>query len=322
MQDTITILGINGRIGQDAARAFVAAGWRVTGFGREDRVHIPGVSFVTGDADTPTDVARAVAPSEVVLDAVNLPYDKWDKGRFERSLAARLEGLKGSGKTLLYPGNIYNFAAETHVLGPETPEHPARDKGEIRVRLERMLKEATADGSVQAIVLRAPDFFGPGATGTAFDLFMLKNIEKGQLLYPGDPAIGHSWAYLPDLARAFVRVAEARGTLAPFDRLHFSGLFATGHELRATMERALGHRVVLKRVNWLPYRALALAVPILREVIKMNYLWENPHRLVDPRLDALLGPNFLTPFEEAMTRTVRSYLPAHAASAYEVDAAA
>jgi len=321
MQKTITILGINGRIGQDAARAFVAADWQVTGFGREDRVHIPGVRFIAGNGENAEDVARATAPSEVVLDAINLPYDKWDKGRYEQSLAIRLTALKGSGKTLLYPGNIYNFAAETHVLKPDTPENPARDKGEIRVRLEQMLKDATADGKLQAIVLRAPDFFGPGATGTVFDLFMLKNIEKGQLLYPGDPTIGHSWAYLPDLARAFVRVAEARDTLAPFDRLHFAGLYATGHELRASMKTALSRRIVLKRVNWLPYKALALAVPILREVIKMNYLWETPHRLVDPRLDALLGPDFLTPFDEAMKTTVRSYLPARA-DAGEIGAAA
>ncbi len=322
MQKTITILGINGRIGQDAARAFVAAGWQVSGFGREDRVKVPGVRFIAGNAEIAGDVARAVAPSEVVLDAVNLPYDKWDNGRYEQSLAIRLDALKGSGKTLLYPGNIYNFAAETHVLAPDTPENPARDKGEIRVRLERMLEKATIEDNLQVVILRAPDFFGPGATGTAFDLFMLKNIGKGQLLYPGDADIGHSWAYLPDLARAFVRIAEARERLARFDRLHFSGHYATGHELLATIERALGHKIALKRVNWLPYKALALVVPILREVIKMNYLWENPHRLVDPRLDELLGPDFLTPFDEAMRKTVRSYLPALETSAREIGAAA
>ncbi len=309
MQKTITILGLNGRIGQEAARAFVAAGWQVAGLGRSDRVHIPGVRFIAGDADRPEDVARASACSEVVLDAVNLPYDKWDRDRFEKSLAARLAGLSGSGKTLLYPGNIYGFAAETHVLTPQTPENPPRDKGEIRIRLEKMLKDATVRDSLQVIVLRAPDFFGPGASGTMFDLIMLKNIRRGQLVYPGDPKIGHSWAYLPDLARAFVRVAEERQTLERFDRLHFAGAFRTGLELLDSAERALKQPLTLKQVNWLPYKVLALFVPILREVIKMNYLWENPHRLVDPRLDALIGPDFLTPFDEALAATLLSYLP-------------
>ena len=309
MNRCVTILGINGRIGQDAARAFVAAGYDVTGFGRANRANIPGIRFIAGDAENPADIARACAGSDVVLDAVNLPYDKWDKGRYEKSLAARLAALKGSGKTLLYPGNIYNYAEKTHVLTPDTPEHPARDKGEIRVRLEQMMKAASQTG-LQVIILRAPDFFGPGATGTMFDLVMLKNLARGELLYPGDPALGHSWAYLPDLGRAFVRLADQRDTLAQFDRLHFAGHFRTGTELATTAQRALGGTLKLKQVNWLPYRLIGLVVPIVREIIKMNYLWENPHRLADPRLDALLGPDFLTPFDEALTKTLRAYLPA------------
>lgn len=305
---TVTILGINGRIGQDAARAFIASGWQVTGFGRADRVKIPGVTFIAGDADSSADVARAIAPSDVVVDAVNLPYDKWDKGRYEKSLAARLAALRNSGKTLIYPGNIYNYAANSHVLTPQTPEHPARDKGEIRVRLERMMHDAAGEG-LQVIIIRAPDFFGPGATGTVFDLIMTSNLSKGVLTYPGNPDIHHSWAYLPDLGRAFVRVAEARADLERFDRLHFAGHFKTGHELASAGERALKRKLTLKTFNWLPFRLIGLVVPIVREVVKMGYLWDHPHRLHDQRMDAILGPDFLTPFDEALGRTLRSYLP-------------
>ncbi len=322
MPKTVTILGVNGRLGSEAARAFAATGWQVVGFGRADRVRIPGVTFVAGDADSPEDIARAAQPAEVVIDAVNLPYDKWDKGRYEQSLAARLEGLAGSGKTLLFAGNIYNFAADAHEIAPDTPERPPTDKGEIRVRLEQMLEKAAENDNLQVIVLRAPDFFGPGATGTVIDLIMLKNLGKGILLYPGNPDISHSWAYLPDLARAFVRLAEERQNLNRFDRLHFAGAFRTGQELVASAERALGRPLQLNRVNWLPYRFIAPFVPILREVLKMNYLWDHPHRLVDPRLDALLGPDFLTPFDEALATTLYSYLPEAEANGRMAGAAA
>ncbi|MBU1174782.1 MAG: hypothetical protein KKH72_05210 [Alphaproteobacteria bacterium] len=321
MEKTVTILGINGRIGHQAARAFLAAGWQVTGLGRADRTGLAGITFIAGDADSSADVARAAAPSEVVLDAVNLPYDKWDRGRFEMSLSARLAGLEGSGKTLLYPGNIYNYAAQTHVLTPGTAQHPARDKGEIRVRLEGMMQKASHHG-LKVVILRAPDFFGPGAKGTMFDLVMLKNIEKGVLAYPGDPGIGHSWAYLPDLARAFVRLAEERQGLESFERFHFAGHFKTGHELRASAERGLGRKLELRQENWLVYRLIGLFVPIVREIVKMSYLWQNPHRLEDPRLDALLGPDFLTPFDEALAKTLKSYLPDQAVARQLVGKAA
>lgn len=308
MTTSVTILGINGRIGQEAARAFIAAGYDVTGMGRTNRAGIAGVRFIAGNADNAAEVARACEGSDVVLDAVNLPYDKWDKGRYENSLSARLKALKGSGKTLLYPGNIYNYAAETHMLRPDTPEHPARDKGEIRVRLEQMMRDA-AGPDLQIVILRAPDFFGPGATGTTFDFVMVKNLRKGVLAYPGDPALGHSWAYLPDLARAFVRLADERHSLKTFDRLHFAGHFVTGNALAQSAERGLGRKLTFRRESWLPYQAIGLVVPIVKEVVKMRYLWENPHRLEDARLDAILGPDFLTPFDEALARTLRSYLP-------------
>ena len=48
----VTILGINGHIGHHAAKAFVAAGWEVTGFGRSNKHPVPGVRFVQGDADS------------------------------------------------------------------------------------------------------------------------------------------------------------------------------------------------------------------------------------------------------------------------------
>jgi hypothetical protein len=45
----------------------------------------------------------------------------------------------------------------------------------------------------------------------------------------------------------------------------------------------------------------------MREVNKMRYLWQNPMRLRDDRLDALLGPDFTTPFEEAIAATVTPF---------------
>lgn len=60
----VTILGINGHIGQATAKAFVAAGWEVTGMGRTDKHHTPGVRFVRGDFDwSRTCAAPSVSPT-------------------------------------------------------------------------------------------------------------------------------------------------------------------------------------------------------------------------------------------------------------------
>lgn len=308
---TVTVLGVNGRIGQYAARAFAAAGWRVIGFGRQDRVHIPGTEFVSGDADTAADIARACEDAAVVVNALNLPYDKWHGGRYEAQMRAVLDGLKGSGKTMIYAGNIYNYAADAHVITPQTPQRPEKDKGAIRVRLEDMLDEASRAGDLQVLIVRAPDFYGPEVTGTAFDLVMMRNIAKGKLVYPGDPAIRHSWAYLPDLGRAYERVASARHTLSRFENLLFRGHVATGHEMIAAIREVVPGDLRVSRLSWTFMAAVGLFVPVVREVVKMSYLWRHPHEMRDDKLDAILGPDFGTPFEAAVEQTTRSFLPAH-----------
>ena len=46
----------------------------------------------------------------------------------------------------------------------------------------------------------------------------------------------------------------------------------------------------------------------------MRYLWNNPMELVDPRLDDILGPDFNTPFEQAVAATVKPFFAQKAAA--------
>ncbi len=304
----VLVLGINGRIGHQAAASFEQAGWQVAGLGRSNKIPIAGVTFIAGDAGSPEDIRKAAADADVVVNALNLPYDKWHGGRAEAQLEAVLAGLKGSGKTLLFPGNIYNFGAKQHVLAPDTPQHPAREKGEIRVRLEQRLKKAAEAGDVQVLILRSGDFYGPGVTGTYFDLAMLTKAGRGIIQYPADPALGHSWAYLPDLGEAYVKLAEARTALGRFETFHFRGHFVTGAQMIAVVQAALPDKARVVRFPWWQLRLVSPFMPILRELLKMRYLWEEPHELRDERLEALLGEATHTPFEKAVAATVHAYL--------------
>jgi nucleoside-diphosphate-sugar epimerase len=256
------------------------------------------------------DVRKATAGAEVVVNALNLPYDKWDKGRAEALNGKVLEALKGSGKTMLFPGNVYNYAASQLLITPDTPQNPEKDKGRIRKRMEQMLMRAATEDNLQIIIIRSADFYGPGAKESNFDLAMMARQKAKVLQYPGRLEIGHSWAYLPDLGRAYVKVAEARGNLPQFENFQFEGHFATGHQMVAAIQTALPEKFRVTMVPWGLLRLIGLFVPVVREVVKMNYLWSAPHRLEDKKFRALLGPDFNTPFEDAVAKTTRSYLPA------------
>jgi nucleoside-diphosphate-sugar epimerase len=300
----VIVLGINGHIGNAVARAFLAAGYQVTGFGRSNRHPIPGVTFIKGDADDVEAMRAAIGDNDLVVNALNLPYPEWDKGRKEAQNERVIAALGTSGKTLLFPGNIYNYAASVRRVTPDLPQHPETPRGEIRVRVENLYRAAAARGDIQVLVIRPGDFYGPGNTGTWFDLAMMTDAAKGKVSLAGVWGVGHAWAYLPDLARAFVKVAAARARLGRFENFHFAGHYVTPEQMRDAIA-AVAPRGI--RFGLLPrwiFPVIGLVSPMMREVAKMGYLWEHPMELRDPRLDALLGPGFATPFDEAVAATV------------------
>ena len=82
----------------------------------------------------------------------------------------------------------------------------------MRVEIETRLKEASATG-VRVIVLRAGDYFGGESLGSWFDRVLIRDIAAGRLTWPGPLDVYHEWAYLPDMAQAFVRLAEGARAL-------------------------------------------------------------------------------------------------------------
>ncbi|MDB5530446.1 MAG: hypothetical protein JWR51_3549 [Devosia sp.] len=311
----VTVLGINGHIGHHAAQAFQQAGWEVTAFGRTNRKPIAGIKFVAGDAADLGALKAVVADADIVVNALNLPYDKWDKGRAEAQLATVIEAMGSSGKTMMYPGNVYNFAATDRRMAPSTPQRPQTPRGEIRVRQETMLSDAAKAGKFQVIIIRAGDFYGPNNSGDWFDQALMLDIGKGKIHHMAELNMAHAWAYLPDLGEAFAKVGDIRNSLGAFENFHFAGNYVTHGQLMAAIQHAAPIPLKITPVPWLIMQAMGLAMPVIREVLKMRYLWNNPMELVDPRLDAILGPDFGTPFEDAVAAAAQQFFVSKKAAA-------
>lgn len=304
----VTVLGSNGHLGHAAMVGFRDAGWVVTGLARSNRRPVAGTRFVAGDASDVAVVKAVVAAADVVVYGLHLRYDRWGNGRSEAQLQAVLDALAGSGKTLLFPGTIYNYRAGDRTVGPGLRQEAEAPRGEIRIRLEQMLRTAAARGDVQAIVLRAGDFFGPGESGEWFEQAMLMDQAKGRLYHLGELDLRHSWAYLPDLGRAFAALADRRGELAAFENFHFAGHWVSHGQMMAAIQAAAARPLKVSPLAWWMLGAVGVVNPVMRDIYRMRYLWRNEMELVDPRLDALLGPGFATPFETAVAATIAGLL--------------
>ena len=304
----VTVLGSNGHLGNAAIVAFHQAGWAVTGLGRSNRRPIAGTQFIAGDADDLDVVKAAIADADVVVHGLHLRYDRWGNGRAEAQLQVVLDAMKGSGKTLLFPGTIYNYRAGDRLVGPDLRQEAEAPRGAIRIRLEQMLARAAREDGFQVIILRAGDFYGPGNRGEWFEAAMLMDHAKGKVYHMADLDLRHSWAYLPDLGRAFVALAEKRSDVARFENFHFAGHWVSHRQMMTAIRKAVPRPLEPAPLAWWMLRAVGLVNPVMRDIYRMRYLWLNEMELVDRRLDAMLGPDFVTPFEQAVAATVGELL--------------
>lgn len=298
-QSTVLILGANGRLGSALVDAFTARGWRVLAQARRAGVSPASDSIIADmrEVDRVVQSARNAGTIDVVVNAANPIYTRWAQEAVAMNDAA-INIAKALGATLMLPGNVYNFGADLpEALRSNTMQQAQTRKGQIRIAMEQALAVAAERGT-QAIVIRAGDFFGCNA-GSWFDQAIAKDVPNGKLTYPGPLDRVHAWAYVPDLAASFVRVAEARQTLAQFENIHFAGYAITGGELVQAVEQATGRTMKVGGLPWLLMRLGGVVMPMWRELVEMSYLWQRPHQLVTSAAHLhLLAP--ATPLESAL----------------------
>lgn len=299
---TILVLGAGGRLGRAVAAAFLAAGWRVKGQVRPGgRARLgPGVEPVETDGRDGAALAAAAGDADVVFHGLNPRYTDWEREVMPLAEAA-IAAAAANRATLLLPGNVYNFGAGMPAeLTPATPAAPTTSKGRIRVALEERLAAAAKQAGFRFVVLRAGDFFGGEGPGTWIDLAIAKDLAKGRISLPAPPEVPHAWAYIPDLAAAFVALARVREGLGTVERFHFPGHTVTGADLAAAIEAAAGRSLRVSAMPWWLLRIAALVSPMMRALLEMKYLWDVPHGLADPRLEVVAGPLPGTPFRTAI----------------------
>lgn len=302
---SVLVLGAKGRLGQAAVDAFAAAGWRVTAQARSanpanlaspDRPR-QDISFIQCDVLDTASILAAVPSVDVVIHAVSPDYTRWDS-LLPPITDAVIHIAKATGALLMVPGNVYNFGTDLPALLTEdTPFAANTPKAVLRIAMEDTLAAATRQG-LRCVILRAGDFIG--GTGTWLDMGITRAIDKGVVTHMGPDDLPHAWAYLPDLARTFVRVAEQRDHLPAFDVMHYPGITATGKELHAALEQLSGRLLKARPMPWLLMQILGLFSPMLRAAIKMRYLWQRPHQLQGEKLEHLIGKLASSSLQEAL----------------------
>lgn len=304
------ILGVNGGVGSQVSRMLQQRGWRVRAMTRQrtSTGATDGVERVIGDAMNRQDVMDAAKGVSLIVHAVNPPgYRNWESQvlpMLDNSIAA----AEASGARIVFPGSVYNFGPDAFpLLTEDSPQKPFTRKGALRVEMERRLKMASMRG-VPVLIVRAGDFFGPDARNNWFSQMLVKPGKPVRSVRnPAAPHAGHQWAYLPDVAETIGRLLDRADELPAFAVYHMEGFWDfDGLQLVEAIERVVGHPVRRRQLSWSGIKLAAPFVPLFREVLEMQYLWQMPIRMSNRRLTDFLGTEPRTPIDIAVATTLAS----------------
>ena len=155
---------------------------------------------------------RAVAGSETVYLTVGLPMDTtmWVE-QFPQMMRNTIDACKQHGAKLVFFDNTYMYPQDNRILTEDTDFEPVGAKGKVRQQItEMLLKEMDASAStLQAVICRAPEFYGPQATKSITNGLVFGRIHQGKeahVLLRDDTLRTLIWT--PDASRAMALIGH------------------------------------------------------------------------------------------------------------------
>lgn len=304
------VLGGTGDAGTAVVRELVARGFPARAVGRKD-VLLPGpVDYVRGDVTDRSVLRRACRGAEVVYHCVNVPYVHWER-ILPRLAESVLETCAEVGARLVVMDNLYMYGPVQGPITEQTPRRAEGPKGRLRARLEETFLNAHREGKVDVCIARASDFYGPPSFGgkgnnMVAQLVLEPAMAGRQASWLGNLDTPHTLAYLPDVARNVITLAENPKAFGQVWHLPAAEP-VTGREFIRMVFEALGRppRIGRPVTRWMLTLAGGFSRS-LREVREVLYQFEHPFVVDASKFRATFSAQ-VTPHRDAILHTVTAW---------------
>ncbi len=277
---------------------------------RSGHARVPDdVEVVGGDARDPGFTARVAQGARVVYQTLNPPYPEW-AAQFPALQAGVLAAAEAVGARLVSMENVYMYGRPAGRPLTEDRTYDAHTKkGQLRGRMARDLLAAHQAGRAEVTIGRASDYFGPrgGAQSNLGDRVFPAALAGRTATVLGDPDQPHTYTYIPDIGEGLAVLGEHPDAPGEVWHLPNDPDTRTTRQLVDIVYRHAGHpNARLRAVPPLLLRALGLANPTVRELVEMQYQFEEPFIVDSSKLANKLGVQ-ATPIDQALADTLTSY---------------
>ncbi|WP_079911662.1 SDR family NAD(P)-dependent oxidoreductase [Paenibacillus sp. 32352] len=313
MMNKAIVVGATGGTGAVITAELAKRGIPVIAFGRSRQKleelarelgHPEHLSLATGDAFKPDDIARAAKEADVLFHCANVPYHEMESKLIPLGESVMEAANRLSLKVVAIDG-IYPYGRrQTNPVAEEHPKQPHTKKGKVRLAFEQMIFSGRW-GQTQAMIVRLPDYYGPTANQASYLGGTLEAIAAGKMaFFIGNMTVPREYVYLPDAAVMVVELAGRDHAYGQNWNIPGSDVIS-GHEIVRIARQASGMKKPVIALGRFGLSLLGLFVPVMKEVVEMLYLTEEPLRLSGEKYRRHIGPIPVTKPADGIAATIR-----------------
>jgi len=301
-----TILGANGVIGRELSRHLRQNTDRIRQVSRAPRPVHPTDEIVAADLLDAAAAADAVKGSSVAYLVAGLKYDhKVWQDQWPKVMRNAIDACRRHGCALVFFDNVYAYGRVDGVMTEDTPYNPNSRKGEVRARIATTFMDEVARGELRGMIVRAADFYGPGAVLSLTHATVSERIRAGKTpQWIGNPKAIHTFTYTPDAGRSVALLGNTPSAYGQVWHALTSREPMTGERyVRIACELAGRPFRMQAAPRWL-LSVMGLFSPLPRENIEMLYQFEYDYRFDSGKLERAFGLT-ATPYREGIAAALR-----------------
>lgn len=200
-----TILGANGQIAQELTHYLhdnISHDLRLVSRNPKpvhDTDQLVSANLMDAEA-----TAAAVKGSDIAYLTVGLPIDStlWEQ-QFPVMMANTIAACHEHGTKLVFFDNTYMYPRTSTPQVEDTEFRPVGRKATVRARIATMLLEQMHNETIEAVICRAPEFYGPGKTQSITNSAIFNRIKQGKRpLVPVSAHTERTLIWTPDASHA------------------------------------------------------------------------------------------------------------------------
>jgi len=305
-----TIIGSGGAIGYPLAQELSRYTDKIRLVSRNPKKVNDTDELFPLDANNPGQVDKAIQGSKVVYVTIGFEYNArvWQQ-TWPPFMQAVIRSCIKHNARLVFFDNVYLYA-KTAIpsMTEDSVIQPPSKKGVVRKQLYEMIMKEVGNKSLNALIVRAADFYGPNNQNSALTEMVAKRFMQGKPAQVfGNMNKIHTYGYTPDAAKATALLGNTADAFNQVWHAPTTKEKLTTKKWIDLIAQELNIQPKYQAVPTWMVRMIGLFVPIMKEFPEMMYQYDEDYILDSTKFENRFGWGAISPEEgvRAMVSSLR-----------------